>query len=81
MGVLQDLETFVAGAKDGVILFSLGSMIRTSTLPKENAAALIKAFGQLKQRVIWKWEDEAPGQLPKNVRLQKWLPQFDVLCK
>ncbi|XP_052132382.1 UDP-glycosyltransferase UGT5-like [Frankliniella occidentalis] len=76
----QDLEQFVSGAKDGVILFSLGSMIRASSLPKENAAALLRGFGTLKQRVVWKWEDEAPGPVPKNVRLSKWLPQFDVLC-
>ncbi|KAK3929059.1 UDP-glycosyltransferase UGT5 [Frankliniella fusca] len=76
----KDLEQFVAGAKDGVILFSLGSMIRASSLPKESAAALLRGFGGLKQRVVWKWEDEAPGPVPKNVRLSKWLPQFDVLC-
>ena len=71
----------MSGAKDGVVLFSLGSMIRTSTLPKDSAAALLQALGTLKQRVVWKWEDEAPGPVPKNVRLQKWLPQFDVLCE
>ncbi|XP_034232816.1 UDP-glucuronosyltransferase 2B30-like isoform X2 [Thrips palmi] len=76
----QDLEQFVGGAKDGVILFSLGSMIRTSSLPQESAVALLRALGTLKQRVVWKWEGEAPGPVPKNVRLSKWLPQFDVLC-
>ncbi|XP_034232815.1 UDP-glucuronosyltransferase 2B13-like isoform X1 [Thrips palmi] len=76
----KDLEQFVGGAKDGVILFSLGSMIRTSSLPQESAVALLRALGTLKQRVVWKWEGEAPGPVPKNVRLSKWLPQFDVLC-
>ncbi|KAE8746863.1 UDP-glycosyltransferase-17 [Frankliniella occidentalis] len=76
----HDLEQFVSGAKDGVILFSLGSMIRASSLPKESAAALLRGFGALKQRVVWKWEDEAPGPVPDNVRLSKWLPQFDVIC-
>lgn len=71
----------MSGAKDGVIVFSLGSMIRTSTLPKESAAALLAGFGTLRQRVVWKWEDAAPGPVPKNVRLSKWLPQFDVLCE
>ncbi|KAJ1522471.1 hypothetical protein ONE63_001661 [Megalurothrips usitatus] len=76
----KDLETFVSGAKDGLIVFSLGSMVRTSSIPKDRAVALLDAFGTLKQRVVWKWEGEAPGPVPSNVLLSKWLPQFDVVC-
>lgn len=39
----------------------------------------IEAFSELPQKVLWKWEsDTIPGK-PPNVRVQKWLPQQDIL--
>lgn len=32
-------------------------------------------FRRLKQRVIWKFEDESIPNLPENVLIRKWLPQ------
>jgi len=44
----------------------------------------ISTFGRLKQRIIWKWEDETKmasdvDMLPANVKLVPWLPQQDLL--
>lgn len=39
---------------------------------------LIEVFGQLKERVVWKWEKEMKDK-PANLFLQKWLPQADIL--
>ncbi|XP_071455781.1 UDP-glycosyltransferase UGT5-like [Hetaerina americana] len=78
----KDLKAFLDGAnKDGVIYFSLGSILRSSRLPKETRDQLIDAFSRVKQRVLWKWEGEnpIPGQ-SINVRLEKWVPQQDVLA-
>ncbi|XP_046402400.1 UDP-glucosyltransferase 2-like [Ischnura elegans] len=78
----KDLKTFLDGAKeDGVIYFSLGTILKSSGLPKQTRDELIAAFSEVKQRVLWKWDGDAllPGQ-PKNVRLEKWLPQQDVLA-
>ncbi|XP_071455782.1 uncharacterized protein [Hetaerina americana] len=78
----KDLKSFLDGAgKDGVIYFSLGSVLKSSEFPKQTVDAFISAFSQVKQRVLWKWEGERPipGQ-PKNVRPEKWLPQQDVLA-
>jgi glucuronosyltransferase len=73
------LEDYLNEAEDGVIYFSMGSMIRGETLPSEKRDAIIQAFSELPQRVLWKWEaDTLPGQ-PKNVKIAKWLPQFDIL--
>jgi len=56
-------------------------MIRAETLPANKRDAFIQAFSELPQRVLWKWEDDTlPGQ-PKNVKIAKWLPQFDILSK
>jgi glucuronosyltransferase len=73
------LEDYLNEAEHGVIYFSMGSMIRGDTLPSEKRDALMQAFSELPQRVLWKWEaDSLPGQ-PKNVKIAKWLPQFDIL--
>jgi glucuronosyltransferase len=76
---LQDIEDYLNGAEHGVIYFNMGSMIRTETLPDDKRDAFLQAFAELPQRVLWKWEaDTLPGQ-PKNVKIAKWLPQFDIL--
>lgn len=41
---------------------------------------VIDCFRQLKQRVIWKFEDETISNLPANVLVRKWLPQTDILA-
>ena len=77
----QDLEDYLNEAEHGVIYFSMGSMIRAETLPSDKTDAFLQAFSELPQRVLWKWEaDTLPGQ-PENVRIAKWLPQFDILSK
>jgi glucuronosyltransferase len=73
------LEEYLAGAEDGFILFSLGSIVQGKNMPENYRKAFIKVFGKLKQRVIWKWETEDMPDLPKNVKLSKWLPQQDIL--
>lgn len=66
-------------AKDGVILFSMGSNLKSADLPTQKRDAILKTFAKLKQKVIWKWEaDSLPGQ-PPNVKLMKWLPQNDIM--
>lgn len=73
------LQEFLDTAQHGVIFFSLGSHLQSSKLPKEKMDAFIKVFGSLKQRVIWKFEDES-YTVPANVLIGKWLPQSDILA-
>ncbi|KAK8748646.1 hypothetical protein OTU49_015917, partial [Cherax quadricarinatus] len=40
---------------------------------------LLKVFASLKQRILWKWDQDTMDDLPPNVRLAKWLPQQDIL--
>jgi glucuronosyltransferase len=76
---LQDIEDYLNGAEHGVIYFNMGSMIRADTLPDDMRDAFLQAFSEMPQRVLWKWENSTlPGQ-PKNVKIAKWLPQFDIL--
>ncbi|XP_066994909.2 UDP-glycosyltransferase UGT5 [Anabrus simplex] len=76
----EDMEKFIDGARDGVIYFSMGSNLMSSHFPEEKRKALLEAFASLKQKVLWKWEEDSlPGQ-PPNVRLGKWMPQSDILA-
>ncbi|XP_065332904.1 uncharacterized protein LOC135934835 [Cloeon dipterum] len=76
----KDLQEFMDGAKDGVIYFSMGSFIQGSQFPEEKVAALLDAFSELPQRVIFKWETEEMPNKPNNVKIGKWLPQQAVLA-
>ena len=75
-----DIQEFLDGAEDGVIYFSLGAFMQSSKMPKETAETILNVFASLKQRVIWKWEDDKIPNLPKNVMIRKWLPQSDILA-
>ncbi|XP_029314239.1 UDP-glucuronosyltransferase-like [Cottoperca gobio] len=74
-----DLKEFVDGSgDDGFIVFTLGSMV--SNMPEEKAKQFFDAFRQIPQRVVWRYTGVLPEDVPKNVRLMKWLPQNDLLA-
>ncbi|XP_046401717.1 UDP-glycosyltransferase UGT5-like [Ischnura elegans] len=76
----QDIKKMLDEAKNGVIYFSLGSNLKSADLPESMREALMGAFRELKQTVLWKWEvDSLPGQ-PANVKISKWWPQADILA-
>ncbi|XP_076274446.1 UDP-glycosyltransferase UGT5-like [Rhynchophorus ferrugineus] len=74
------LENWINNSDAGVIYFSLGSMIKGDTFPSEKRRAFIGAFARLRQRVLWKWENDTMPDKPDNVMIYKWMPQFDILC-
>nr|CAI5848165.1 unnamed protein product [Callosobruchus analis] len=75
-----EMQKFLDEAKNGAILFSLGTNAQSKHLPKERLEGIIKAISRLKQRVLWKYEDvDLPGK-PENLMITKWLPQVDVLA-
>jgi glucuronosyltransferase len=76
--MLQDLQKLLDNAKNGVIVFSLGTNVRSDKLDKNIQKALLEAFSKISETVIWKFESELEN-LPKNVIVRKWLPQNDIL--
>lgn len=74
-----DLQKVFDNAKDGVILFSLGTNIKSSSLNLDLQKRILGALSKLKQTVIWKFEEDIEG-LPKNVIARKWLPQNDMMA-
>ncbi|XP_023717901.1 UDP-glucuronosyltransferase 1-8 [Cryptotermes secundus] len=76
----EDLQIYLDEAPNGVIYFSMGSLLQGSQMPDSVRKAFVEAFSKLEQKVLWKWEtDSLPGQ-PNNVKLGKWLPQADILA-
>ncbi|XP_040822620.1 UDP-glucuronosyltransferase 2B17-like isoform X1 [Ochotona curzoniae] len=74
----KELEDFVQSSeKEGVVLFSLGSMI--SNLTEERANVIASALAQLPQKVLWRYNGKKPGTLGPNTQLLPWIPQNDLL--
>ncbi|XP_055628473.1 UDP-glycosyltransferase UGT5-like [Toxorhynchites rutilus septentrionalis] len=75
-----NIKAFMDNATDGVIYFSMGSNIKSKDLPIEKRDAILQVFLKLKQKVLWKWEDENLPSKPANVLIQSWWPQDDILA-
>ncbi|XP_060718763.1 UDP-glucuronosyltransferase 2C1-like isoform X3 [Tachysurus vachellii] len=74
----KDMEDFVqSSGDDGIVVFSLGSMIKNLT--KERANIIATALGQIPQKVLWRYTGEKPETLAPNTRLYDWIPQNDLL--
>jgi glucuronosyltransferase len=75
----QDVKKFIDDATDGAIYISMGSNLKSSEMPEDKRQAFLEAISKLKQRVLWKWETDSLQGQPKNVMINKWLPQSDIL--
>ncbi|XP_046512510.1 UDP-glucuronosyltransferase 2C1-like [Equus quagga] len=74
----KELEEFVqSSGKDGVVIFTLGSMIHNLTEEKSNMIA--SALAQIPQKVLWRYTGKKPDTLGPNTRLYDWIPQNDLL--
>ncbi|KAJ7425158.1 hypothetical protein WISP_24721 [Willisornis vidua] len=74
----QEFEAMVnASGEHGIVVFSLGSMV--SEIPMKKAMEIADALGTVPQTVLWRYTGPTPPNLPKNVKLVKWLPQNDLL--
>ncbi|XP_029615776.1 UDP-glucuronosyltransferase 2A1 [Salmo trutta] len=72
------MEEFVqSSGDDGIVVFSLGSMIKNLT--KERGNTIATALGQIPQKVLWRYSGEKPETLAPNTRVYEWIPQNDLL--
>lgn len=76
----DDLQKFLDSATDGAILFSMGSFIQSKDWPQETREAMVRAFSKLKQKVVWKYENETLPNKPDNVMIGSWIPQRDIVA-
>lgn len=81
--IFQHIQAILDNAKNGLILFSLGTNVRMSNLGEKNLVMILEAFRKIPQyTVLCKIDlDKLPVSLPKNVHILKWVPQNDVLGK
>ncbi|XP_055054364.2 UDP-glucuronosyltransferase 2C1 isoform X2 [Misgurnus anguillicaudatus] len=74
----KDMEEFVeSSGDDGIVVFSLGSMVNNMT--KERSNTIASALAQIPQKVLWRYTGEKPETLGANTRIYKWIPQNDLL--
>ncbi|XP_004681300.1 PREDICTED: UDP-glucuronosyltransferase 2A2 isoform X2 [Condylura cristata] len=74
----KEMEDFVqSSGEDGVVVFSLGSMVKNLTEEKANLIA--SALAQIPQKVLWRYKGKKPATLGANTRLYDWIPQNDLL--
>jgi len=58
---------------------SFGSDTPISTLPRKQLTAIFSALEKTGVPCIWKWDDEVPENVPKNILLVNWVPQQALL--
>ncbi|CAK1545458.1 unnamed protein product [Leptosia nina] len=76
----KDLQTIMDNAKHGVIYFSMGSNLKSKDFPEDLKNGILKFFGELKQTIIWKFEDDQIKNKPNNLHILKWAPQQSILA-
>ncbi|CAG9785772.1 unnamed protein product [Diatraea saccharalis] len=79
-GIPLYMERFLNESDQGVVLFSFGSLLKTSTIPEYKEQMIMNALSRLKQNVIWKYENSAEeGTRIGNILKVRWIPQYDLL--
>lgn len=74
-----DMEAFINANPNGAIFFSLGSNLHSKNLSKEKLAIILNVFASLPYNILWKFEVPELQGKPKNVYINKWFPQADIL--
>ncbi|KAM3962158.1 UDP-glucosyltransferase 2-like isoform 3-T3 [Aphomia sociella] len=75
----KELQDIMDMSQDGVIYFSLGSVLNSVDLSDDIKSGILKVFANLNQTVIWKLEERL-SNLPKNVHIVSWAPQQSILA-
>lgn len=76
----DDIKTFIESAKDGVVYFSLGGNLNPSKMSDDKKFAIIASLTKLKQKVLWKWDDENLDLDKSQFMVRKWFPQDAILA-
>ncbi|KAM9742736.1 UDP-glucuronosyltransferase 2B18-like isoform 3-T3 [Dama dama] len=74
----KEMEEYVqTSGENGIVVFSLGSMV--SNMSEERANVIASALAQIPQKVLWRYDGKKPDTLGPNTQLFKWIPQNDLL--
>uniref|UniRef100_A0A336MEL0 CSON000515 protein n=1 Tax=Culicoides sonorensis TaxID=179676 RepID=A0A336MEL0_CULSO len=76
-----EIKSFIEAGKQGTVLFSLGTNVKSEMLDDDMKKMFISVFAELPQyNFLWKYESDLKISLPKNVMIQAWLKQNDILA-
>jgi len=77
----QDMLSFIEGAQEGVVLFTMGFIFDPTAVPPSSIQRIMEVFGRLPQRVVMKLEStQWAAAAPSNVMVVPWVPQQAVLA-
>lgn len=76
----ESIKNFLDSSTEGAILFSMGSIVKSTDWSEQQREAFVKTFGKLKLKVIWKYENETLAGNPGNVMIGSWIPQRDIMA-
>ncbi|XP_063707079.1 UDP-glycosyltransferase UGT5-like isoform X1 [Culicoides brevitarsis] len=74
------LKSYLDNSKTGVIYLSFGSNVKSAQLKPHIRKTIMDTFRRLKYDILWKYENDTVEGKPNNVRIEKWLPQMDLLA-
>ncbi|XP_014481856.1 PREDICTED: UDP-glucuronosyltransferase 1-5-like [Dinoponera quadriceps] len=78
----SEFQKWMDDAEDGVIYFSLGSLMNIESMPNSSILGLYESFRKIAPiKVLMKVtnEDKMPPGLPSNVITTLWIPQMAIL--
>ncbi|XP_050523821.1 UDP-glycosyltransferase UGT5-like isoform X2 [Daktulosphaira vitifoliae] len=76
----REIQSFMDSATKGIILFSLGTYINLTDIPKTVMYSFIGALGKLDQKIIVKWVPDEGIEKPENIMFVPWTPQQSILA-
>ncbi|CAH1636145.1 unnamed protein product [Spodoptera littoralis] len=76
----NDIQCLIDNSVHGVIYFSMGSFLKSNSMPTNLTKNILQMFGELKQTVIWKFEGNNLQGIPNNVHIVNWAPQQSILA-
>uniref|UniRef100_A0A182N956 UDP-glucuronosyltransferase n=1 Tax=Anopheles dirus TaxID=7168 RepID=A0A182N956_9DIPT len=76
----EDIKTFIESSDHGVIYFSLGGNVKPSKMDPRKRDTLVKVLSDMRERIIWKWDDETLPVDKHKFLVRRWLPQDDILA-
>lgn len=75
------MKDFVEKPSNGVIVFSMGSSVKSEFFSEATKQIFIKAFSELPYNFIWKIDKNFQLDLTDNIRSYNWIPQNALLSK
>lgn len=75
-----DIKEFIESAEHGVVYFSMGGNLKPSLMAVQKKKDIVAALSKIKQKILWKWDDDTIEVDRKKFLVRKYFPQDDILA-